>query len=75
MKNRSSVMKKTTSFMKKSYETLNTTPIGVELTEAILASSITAAKAKVTVHPYEEGFAGAAGAETFDGKSFSDISF
>lgn len=75
MKNRSSVMKKTTTFMKKSYETLNTTPIGVELTEAILASSITAAKAKVTVHPYEEGFAGAAGAETFDGKSFSDISF
>ena len=64
--------------MRKSYETLTMTPIGVELAEDILASSITAAKGQVTVHPYEEGFAGLgdAGATILgDGRSFSDISF
>lgn len=61
--------------MRKSYETLTITPIGVELAEDILASSITAAKANVSVHPYEEGFAGLEGSTTFGDKSFSDISF
>lgn len=61
--------------MKKSYEKLTMTPIGVELAEDILASSITAAKEKVTVHPYEEGFTGLGGTTLDDGRSFSDISF
>ena len=72
-------MEKTKTFMKKSYETLNMTPLGVEPAEDILLTgSITAQKGLVTVHPYEEGFIGddVTGDVTRIGdKAFSDISF
>ncbi len=50
-------MKKTKTFMKKSYETLNTTPIGVAPECDILGSSIIVKK-MVTVEDYrvESGF-------------------
>lgn len=50
-------MKKTKTFMKKSYETLNTTPIGLIPECDILGSSILIEK-KVTVEEYrvESGF-------------------
>lgn len=51
MKNRSSVMKKTTTFMKKSYETLNTTPIGLIPECDILGASIQIER-NVTVEAY-----------------------
>ena len=72
-------MEKTKTFMKKSYETLNMTPLGVEPAEDILlAGSIAAKSSMVTVHPYEEGFAGmdgAIGPDDGTGRAYSDITF
>ena len=62
--------------MKRKYEKLTMAPLGVEPAEDILLNgSVTAQKGMVSVHPYEEGFAGVDGATSFGDKSFSDVSF